>query len=293
MEHKELIKKVRRLEIQTRKKVHDILAGSYHSVFKGQGIEFLDVKEYTYGDDIKNIDWNVTARSDKAYVKRYVEERELTVIIAIDASGSQSFGTRLKTKHELTLELSALLAFSALQNKDKVGLLIFSDKIDLFVPAKKSKNHVLRIIREIADQDRQVGYKTDIHGALEYLNRVLRRRAIIFFVSDFIDEGYRNPLKIAGNKHDFVAIQVHDPLEIELPKAGLIFVTDNETGEQTIINTNRKKVRKAFKEAALKRMGDIDRLFQSLGVDRIKLSTAEEKYLITLIKFFKQRSKRF
>jgi uncharacterized protein (DUF58 family) len=291
MEQSDLLKRIRRIEIHTKKIVQGMLAGDYHSVFRGQGMEFEEVAEYTPGDDIKNIDWNVTARSDQAYVKRYTEERELTVVIAIDASASQQFGTQGRTKQDLALEVSACLAFSALQNKDKVALLIFTDEIELFLPPQKSRNHVLRIIREIAKPKVQ-GTRTDINQALEYLNRVLKRKAIVFFVSDFLSPlDYQKSLKMAAYKHDFVAIHIEDQMEHILPEVGMIEVVDPETGEIVVVDTNSQKMKHAYEKGIVQMEQERLGVMQLLKIDSIKLQT-HKPYLLPLIRFFKQRSRR-
>lgn len=291
MYHSEILKKVRQIEIKTKKHVDNLMAGSYRSVFKGLGMEFDEVKEYSYGDDIKNIDWNVTARSDNVFVKSYVEERELVVIIAIDASGSQDFGTADMSKKDLTLQVSALLAFSALKNKDKVGLLIFSDKIELFIPPKKSKNHVLRIIREIATE-RETSKGTNLNHTLIYLNRVLKRKAIVFFISDFFtEESFIKAMKVSARKNDFVAVQIEDPIEKDFKSAGLIELVDSETGEILMINSSDSNFLMNYKKFYRVREQERERIFKSLKVDYINLST-DKPYIIPLVKFFNQRSKR-
>ncbi len=290
MNNTELLKKVRHIEIIAKKIVDEMLSGSYHSIFKGRGIEFDKVKEYTYGDDVKNIDWNVSARSDKTYIKTYTEERELTVIIAIDSSASQNFGT-VNFKKDISLEISSLLSFSALNNKDKVGLLVFSDRIELFIPPKNSKNHILRIIREIAS-DRPTNRQTNINLAIEYLNKILKRKAIIFFISDFItDMDYRQSIKVAGKKHDFIGVKIYDPIEKAMPSIGMIRLIDCETDEEIIVNTSNKELMSKYTKTNIREDEITDRLFSSLNLDFIKLSTNDD-YLIKLIKFFSMRKKR-
>ena len=291
MNKSELLKKVKQIEIKTRKAVDDILSGDYHSVFKGRGIEFDKVKEYSFDDDVKDIDWNVTARSDNTYVKNYIEERELTVIIVIDASASLNFGTKKYFKKDLMLEIAGLLSFSALKNKDKVGLMIFSDQIELFIPPKKNKNHVLRIIREIAD-DRTTNKGTDINLAIEYLNKILKRKSIIFFISDFIsDTDYKKAIKIASKKHDFISIKIHDPIEKMMPSVGMIRLIDTESGEELIVNTDDTKLMAKYREVNEREEEIIKKMFSSLNIDFIKLNTNDD-YLLPLIKFFKMRRKR-
>ncbi len=290
MNKSELVKKIKRIEIKTRKAVDEILSGNYRSVFKGRGIEFNSVKEYTFDDDVKDIDWNVTARNDKAYVKTYTEERELNVIIATDVSGSQNFGTE-GIKKDISLEIASLLSFSALKNKDKVGLLLFSDEIELYMPPKNNKKHVLKILREIAN-DRETSIGTSINTAIEYLTKVLKRRTIIFFISDFItEEDYRRSVKIIGNKHDFIAIKIDDPIEKELPEIGMIRFTDKETGEELIVNSSDKKTMRKYIETNNREDEIMKSLFSSLDIDFIRLNTKDD-YLKALVKFFMFRRKR-
>lgn len=286
----EILKKVRKIEIHTTKLVNDLFGGEYQSVFKGQGIEFADVREYIPGDDIRSIDWNVTARSDKAFIKKYVEERELTVIFAVDMSGSQQFGSSYKLKSEIAAEITALLSFSAVKNHDKTGLLIFTDSVEKFVPVKKGKTHVLRVVREI------LGYKaqkkgTRIQAATEFLTRVLTRTAVIFIISDFMDSDYEKGLKVLSQKHDVIAIQLNDPLEKQLPSAGIIELYDNETGKAILIDSSSKKVRKVFEQSEETRLARVDSLFKRLGMDKITISAADS-YVEPLIRFFKRREGR-
>jgi uncharacterized protein (DUF58 family) len=291
MKKNELLKKVKQIEIKARKNVEELLSGNYHSVFKGKGIEFETVKEYHYGDDVKNIDWNVTARSDKTYIKTYTEERELTVIIVIDISASQGFGTNGKTKKDICLEVSAILSFSAMKNKDKVGLLIFSDRIELFIPPRNSKNHILRIIREVANE-RPTNKETDINLAIEYLNRAIKRKAIIFFLSDFISEiDYTKSLKVAGSKHDFIGIKINDPMENQIPPVGLLRVIDSETGEENIIDTSDKKAMRKFRKSQKREIELLSKMFRSIDIDFVYFNTTDD-YLKSLIRFFKMRKRR-
>jgi uncharacterized protein (DUF58 family) len=290
MDKSELLKKVRQIEIRTQKAVDEILSGNYRSVFKGRGIEFDSVKEYTFDDDIKDIDWNVTARNDKAYIKTYIEERELNVIITVDTSASQNFGTK-RIKKDIGLEVAGLLSFSALKNQDKVGLMLFSDDIELFIPPKNSKTHVLRILREIATE-REPGKGTNLNLAMEYLTRVLKRRSIIFFLSDFItDEDYRRPIKIIGKKHDFIGVKIYDPIEREMPDVGMIRIIDNETGEELIFDSSDSKAMRKYSQTNTREDEITRRLFSSFNIDFIRLSTNDD-YLLTLVKFFKLRQKR-
>jgi len=288
---KEILKKVRRLEITTRGMVNDVFSGEYHSVFKGRGMEFSEVREYQFGDDIRTIDWNVTARYGHPYVKVFEEERELTVVLMVDASSSGEFGTFERMKGEIAVEICALLAFSAIKNNDKVGLIIFTDKVEKFVPPRKGKSHVLRVLRELLyfhPEDKM----TDIATALEYFNRVIRRRSVVFLVSDFISKNYERALSIANKKHDIVAIHIVDPREMELPNIGYIELEDAETGEQIVIDTSDKEVRQLFSQKTSQAMVQRDKLFKSMNVDSIAIHT-DESYFEPLMKFFRMRAKRF
>jgi len=288
---KEILKKVKRLEITTRGMVNDVFSGEYHSVFKGRGMEFSEVREYQIGDDIRTIDWNVTARYGHPFVKVFEEERELTVMLLVDASSSGDFGTFERMKGEIAVEICALLAFSAIKNNDKVGLIIFTDKIEKFVPPRKGKSHVLRVLRELL-YFKPEDQKTDIGLALEYLNRVVRRRSVVFLVSDFLSQNYEQALLIANKKHDIVAVNIVDPREMELPSLGYIELEDAETGEQILLDTSDRTVCDLFaqktSEAVLKR----DKLFKSMNVDSIAIHT-NESYFEPLMKFFRVRAKRF
>lgn len=288
---REILKKVRRLEIQTRGLVNDIFAGEYHSVFKGRGMDFMEVREYYPGDDVRTIDWNVTARMGHPYVKLFQEERELTVMLLVDVSSSGEFGTYERMKGEIAIEICALLAFSAIKNNDKVGLIIFTDKIEKFVPPKKGRSHVLRVLRELFYHQPQ-GTKTDIALVLEYLSRVMRRRSVVFLVSDFISEGYERALSIANKRHDIIAIQIIDPREIEIPDIGFIELEDAETNETFLLNTSDSEIRSLFSERALQEKSARDKLFQSINVDSIEIRT-DQPYVEPLIKFFRMRAKRF
>jgi uncharacterized protein (DUF58 family) len=288
---KEILKKVRRIEITTRGMVNDVFSGEYHSVFKGRGMDFSEVREYQIGDDIRIIDWNVTARYGHPYVKVFEEERELTVMLLVDASFSSEFGTFERMKGEIAAELCALLAFSAIKNNDKVGLIIFTDKIEKFVPPRKGKSHVLRVLRELLyfqPEDRQ----TDISLALEYLSRVIRRRSTVFLVSDFLSKDYSQALRIANKKHDIVTIHIVDPREMELPNVGYVELEDAETGEQILINTFDRRVRQLFGRRTSDAMGQKEKLFKSMNVDSIVIRT-DESYFEPLIRFFRMRAKRF
>jgi uncharacterized protein (DUF58 family) len=288
---KEILKKVRRIEITTRGMVNDVFSGEYHSVFKGRGMDFSEVREYQIGDDIRTIDWNVTARTGHPYVKVFEEERELTVMLLVDASFSSEFGTHERMKGEIAAELCALLAFSAIKNNDKVGLIIFTDKIEKFVPPRKGKSHVLRVLRELLffrPEDRQ----TDIGLSLEYLSRVIRRRSTVFLVSDFLSKDYTRALRIANKKHDIVGIHIVDPRELALPDVGYIELEDAETGETLLVNSFDRKVRQLFGKRTSDAMTQKEKLFRSMNVDSIVIRT-DESYFEPLIRFFRMRAKRF
>jgi uncharacterized protein (DUF58 family) len=287
---REVLNKVRRIEITTRSMVRDTFAGNYESIFKGRGMEFDEVREYQPGDDIRNIDWNVTARTGWLHVKKYVEERELTVLIVFDASGSFDFGTATRLKRELAAEVGAVLAFAAIRNNDKVGLLIFTDEIEAFVPPRKGRKHVLRIIREILHfRPRSKG--TNIASALEHAMRVVKRHSVMFCISDFRDSGYESALTIANRKHDVVAVTVTDPKEMEIPPLGLIEVEDGETGERVILDLSRKKFADMFSEAAAGVRDRRKAIFTRAKVDEIGLKT-DEDYVEPLVRFFQERQRR-
>ena len=288
---KEILRKVRRLEITTRGLVNDVFSGEYHSVFKGRGMEFSEVREYQIGDDIRTIDWNVTARYGHPYVKVFEEERELTVMLLVDVSSSGEFGTFERMKGEIAIEICALLAFSAIKNNDKVGLIIFTDKIEKFVPPRKGKSHVLRVLRELL-YFKPENRRTDIGLALEYLSRIIQRRSVVFLVSDFLSGDYERPLRIANKKHDIVAVHIVDPRELELPAIGYIEFEDAETGEQILIDTSDREVRKLFTKKTTESLLHRDKLFKSMNVDSIAIHT-DEPYFEPLIRFFRQRAKRF
>jgi len=288
---KEILKKVKRIEIQTRGLVNDVFSGEYHSVFKGRGMEFSEVREYQMGDDIRTIDWNVTARAGHPFVKVFEEERELTVILLVDVSSSGEFGTHTQMKGEIAAEICALLAFSAIKNNDKVGLVIFSDEVEQFVAPKKGKSHVLRVVREILFH-KPKGRQTNISAALEFLSRVTKRRSVVFLVSDFISSGYEKALQIANKRHDIVAITVTDPREIELPNVGFIELEDAETGETYLVDTSDIDVRDDFLHRTNESIEIRDKLFHTLNVDYIDIKT-NESYIEPLIRFFRMRAKRF
>lgn len=288
---KEILKKVKRIEIQTRGLVNDVFSGEYHSVFKGRGMEFSEVREYQIGDDIRTIDWNVSARMGHPFVKVFEEERELTVMLLVDVSSSGNFGTVERMKGEIAIEICALLAFSAIKNNDKVGLIIFTDRIEKYVPPKKGKSHVLRVLRELLYHKPQ-GRGTDIALALEYLSRVAKRRAVTFLVSDFISENYEKAMQIANKRHDLVAITITDPREVTLPNVGLIELEDAETGEVVLIDTSDQAIRNSFKSETSTSKAERDKLLRAMSVDTIDIHT-DVSYIEPLIRFFRMRAKRF
>ncbi|MDZ7370673.1 MAG: DUF58 domain-containing protein [candidate division KSB1 bacterium] len=288
---KEVLKKVKRIEITTRSLVNDVFSGEYHSVFKGRGMEFAEVREYQIGDDIRTIDWNVTARQGRPYVKVFDEERELTVMLLVDVSSSGEFGTVRQMKGEIAAEICALLAFSAIKNNDKVGLIIFSDQVEKFVPPRKGKSHVLRVIREILYHKPQ-GTQTNIAAALEFLSRVARRRSVVFLVSDFISSGYEKALQIANKRHDLVAVTIIDPREIDMPDVGILELEDAETGEILLLDTSSLEVRREFAQRTREWSEQREKLFRTLAVDSIDIRT-DQPYIEPLIRFFRMRAKRF
>ena len=288
---KELLKQVRQIEIRTRGVVNDVFSGEYHSVFKGRGMEFSEVREYNFGDDIRNIDWNVTARFGHPFIKIFEEERELTVMLLVDMSGSLDFGTVEKTKQQIAAELSAILAFSALKNNDKVGLILFTDRIEKFVPPRKGKSHSLRIIREVLSFEPQ-GKTTNIRQALEYFNHTIKKKAIVFLISDYIDSGYEKILRIVGKKHDLIGVVLRDPREKSLIDAGLIKFKDAETGAIRFIDTGDKVVRKSILEEDRQWMEFRRQLFLSSRLDSIDIETSGS-YIKPLVDFFKLREKRW
>ncbi len=287
---REILKKVRRIEISTRGLVDEVFSGEYHSVFKGRGMDFAEVREYQYGDDIRSIDWNVTARAGAPFVKILEEERELTVMLVVDVSASGEFGTRERLKGEVAVEICALLAFSAIKNNDKVGLIVFSDHIEKFVPPRKGRGHGLRVLRELLFH-RPLGRGTDIAGALEYLSRVQRRRAVTFLVSDFRDEGFEKALAVAGRRHDVVAVRMGDARERDLPPLGLVELEDPETGERLVVDTGNARFREAFGAAARDARLRLDRTLRRSRVDVIDIDTGSP-YVLPLQRFFKERMRR-
>lgn len=287
METKELLKKVRKIEIKTRRLSDHIFSGEYHSSFKGRGMAFSEVRQYQYGDDIRSIDWNVTARYNDTFVKVFEEERELTMVLMVDVSGSEMFGTTKQFKKETITEISATLAFSAIQNNDKVGLLLFSDQIELFIPPKKGKSHVLRIIRELIEF-RSKSKKTDITQALRYLSNVMKKKVILFILSDFMDSNYENALKIVGRKHDVTGIRVYDRYEAEIPKLGMVPMLDVESGDSILVNTNSSKVRTDYKAHYLESLAYFEDTFRKSGSGIIN-TRIDESYVKKLLGYFKRR----
>ena len=289
METTDLLKKVRRIEIKTRGLSRNIFAGEYHSAFKGRGMAFSEVREYTYGDDMRDIDWNVTARYNKPYVKVFEEERELTVMLLIDVSESLSFGTSTMIKRNMVAEIAATLAFSAIQNNDKIGVIFFSDKIEKFVPPKKGRKHILYIIREILSFKPE-NNQTDINLALRYLTNAIKKRCTAFLLSDFIDTSdYKQALKIANRKHDLVSIQVYDKLSTELKPLGLMKINDPETGEDQWIDTSSKKARGIYRNWWIEQQKNMNLAFKQSSVDSISVST-DDDYVKSLLMLFQQRN---
>jgi uncharacterized protein (DUF58 family) len=289
METTELLKKVRKIEIKTRGLSNQIFSGQYHSAFKGRGMAFSEVREYSIGDDIRSIDWNVTARTGTPFVKVFEEERELTVMMLVDVSGSGDFGSRQMQKRQMMTEICAVISFSALQNNDKVGVIFFSDRIEKFIPPKKGKSHILRIIRELIDFTPE-SKGTDIGQALRYLTNAVKKRSIAFLISDLIGTGYNDALKIASRKHDLVAIRVHDPLEAELPDVGLLPLTDAETGQMVWLNTSDPQVRTRLKAESLRADAEMRSALRRSGVDMADVRT-DGSYVKPLMNLFKRRGK--
>lgn len=286
----ELLKKVRRIEIRTSHIVNDMLAGQYHSAFKGRGMEFEEVRHYQFGDDIRTIDWNVSARYGEPFVKVFREERELTVLLLVDLSASHLFGTTSQLKRDLVAEVCATLAFSAIRNNDKVGLLCFTDRVEKTVPARKGARHVLRVIRELL-YHQPAGKGTNLNAALEHLNRTIKRRAVVFVVSDFQSSGYEDALRIARRRHDLIPIVISDPRELELPNVGLLELVDAETGEHILVDTSSQRVRDAFARQARRAAEDRDTLLRRTDIDSIQARTGES-FVEPLTRFFRKRETR-
>lgn len=288
METTDLLKKVRHIEIKARGLSRNIFAGEYHSAFKGRGMAFSEVREYQYGDDMRDVDWNVTARYNRPYIKIFEEERELTVMLMIDVSESLGFGSQSLLKRDIVAEIAATLAFSAIQNNDKIGVIFFTDKVEKFIPPKKGKKHILYIIREILGFQPD-GKGTDLNVTLRYLTNAIKKRCTAFLISDFIDAGdYKQAMRIAGRKHDLAAIQVYDKLSTDLVPVGLMKVRDPETGEERWINTSSKKVRDRYRAWWLDRQTTMNNAFRQSGVDSVSIST-ESDYVKSLLQLFKQR----
>jgi uncharacterized protein (DUF58 family) len=287
---KELAKKIRYLQIYTSKAVNETLAGEYESVFKGRGMEFDEVREYQVGDEVRSIDWNVTARMGHPYVKRFVEERELTVIFLVDLSASGAFGSTRQLKNEVAAELCALLAFSAIKNNDKVGLIVFTDEVELFVPPGKGTQHVLRLIRDLLEfKPRQA--QTNMVAGIEFLGRITTKRSVVFVVSDFLGAGFEKQLHVAGKRHDVIAVSITDPREVSLPNVGLVELEDAETGEWIVIDTGSAAVRRSYEGMGRERQEALRGLFLSMGVDQIDVRT-DRDYVRDLIRFFRTRERR-
>lgn len=289
MDTTELLKKVRRIEIKTRGITQSLFSGEYHSAFKGRGMSFSEVREYQMGDDIRTIDWNVTARFNHPYVKIFEEERELTLMLLVDVSGSESFGTRKQLKEDMITELCAVLAFSGLQNNDKVGVIFFTDIIEKFIPPKKGKSHILRIIRELLEF-KPKNRKTDITQALRYFTNVIKKRSIAFMISDFMDGDFTDAMKIASRKHDLIALRIYDKREKELPNVGLLKTIDPESGNITWLDTSNKKVRIAYAEAINRKEKILNDIFKHTGVDTVSIAT-DESYMAPLSNLFKKRKR--
>lgn len=286
---KELFKKIRRIEIRTKGLVNNVFGGEYHSAFKGRGIEFSEVRPYQFGDDIRSIDWNVTARAGDTFVKVFEEEREQTLFLVVDISGSGDFGTYDKFKREIAAEICAILGFSAIRNNDKVGLLLFSDQVELFVPPKKGRRHVLRLIRDLFAHE-PISRRTSLSVALGHVVHMLRRRSIVLVVSDFFDTGFEKPLRLLARRHDTVAIVLRDPRELSLPPLGLLELTDPETGATTILDTGMRSVRRALASHAAAVHDELDTVLRRCRVDRISIST-DRDYVEPLVRFFRARAR--
>ncbi|MGB5371636.1 MAG: DUF58 domain-containing protein [Flavobacteriaceae bacterium] len=287
MDTKELLKKVRKIEIKTRRLSDHIFGGEYHSTFKGRGMTFSEVRQYQFGDDVRSIDWNVTARYNEPFVKVFEEERELTMMLMVDVSGSEMFGTTNQFKKEIITEISATLAFSALQNNDKVGLMLFSDTIELYIPPKKGKSHILRIIRELLEF-KPLSNKTDLVESLKFLSSVMKKKAIVFVLSDFITEDYEKTLKISGNKHDLTGIRIYDEREETIPNLGMVQVLDAETGAVRLVNTQSKSVRMAYGKYYAQRVEYFQETFKKSGCGTLSCRV-DESYVKKLLGYFKRR----
>ena len=289
---KEILKKVRQIEIRTKNVVNDFFGGDYHSNFKGRGMTFSEVREYVPGDDVRSIDWNVTARTGKPHIKIFEEERELSVLILIDVSSSGVFGSKKDLKIDLGVEIAAMLSFSAIKNNDKVGLALFSDKIEKYIPPKKGKKHVLRLITDIVNHDFENSNKrTSIKTAIDFANKISKRKSIIFLISDFIDDNFWNELKFLNFKHDVVGLQIYDSYERNFPNIGLINIHDSETGENTWIDTTSKKNREKFQKNSDEKLDKFSMKCKNIGFDLLQIST-DDDYIKFLMQFFRSRAKR-
>jgi uncharacterized protein (DUF58 family) len=291
METQELLKKVRQIEIKTRGIVDQLFSGEYHSVFKGRGIEFSEVREYQFGDDIRTIDWNVSARFNHPYVKIFEEERELTVMLLVDFSKSAHYGTVNQLKNDIAVEICACLAFSAIKNNDKVGAILFTNEIEKFIPPKKGKSHILRILRELLFF-KPKGTMTNIRNGLEYFNKVMKKKSIAFLLSDFYDTNFEEPLRIVSRKHDLIAIHLIDPTEMEIPKIGIAKFVDAETGNEIWVDAGNEEVRKKYKKYWISEKQRLDRLFLTSKVDKINIHT-NKPYYSPIVDFFKLRERRY
>lgn len=287
MDTKELLKKVRKIEIKTRRLSDHIFGGEYHSTFKGRGMTFSEVRQYQFGDDVRNIDWNVTARYNEPYIKVFEEERELTMMLVADVSGSELFGTDKQFKNEIITEVAATLAFSAMQNNDKIGLILFTDEIELYIPPKKGKSHVLRIIRELLEF-KPASKKTDLTQAIKFLSNVMKKKAIVFVLSDFITDSYERAMKVAANKHDITGIRIYDQREERIPSLGIVQMEDEETGELMLVNTSSKKVRTTYASYYKERVDYYKETFKRSGAGVIDVRT-DESYVKKLLGYFKRR----
>ncbi len=287
---KELFKKIRRIEIKTSRLVNDVFSGEYHSIFRGRGMEFSEVREYMPGDDIRTIDWNVTARYNHPYVKIFREERELTVMLAVDLSASGDFGSGDRMRREIAAEIAAVLAFSATKNNDKVGLILFTDKTEKFIPPKKGRNHVLRLIREVL-YFKPEGKKTDIAGTMDYLLRVIKKRSVMFLISDFLDGDYQRSLSLAAKRHDLIAVDIYDQLERRLPKTGVINLVDLESGKEMLVDFSDADTRRNLAVQSEKIKGERKTFFRRNKIDTIEIST-DSDYTEPLYRFFERRAKR-
>jgi len=287
---RELFKKIKKIEIKTSRLVNDVFSGEYHSIFRGRGMEFSEVREYMPGDDIRHIDWNVTARYNHPYVKIFREERELTVMLLVDLSASGDFGSGERMRREISAEIAAILAFSATRNNDKVGLLLFTDKIEKFIPPKKGRFHVLRLIREVL-YFKPDGKKTDIAGALDYMLRVIKKKSVMFLISDFLDKDFQKPLGLAANKHDLIAVEIYDPLERRIPKSGIVNLIDLETGLEMLVDFSNSDNRRNLALKAETRRGELHDYFRRRKIDTIEIGTNQD-YTEPLYRFFERRAKR-